>query len=95
MNRSASIALALAGCLLQCTLSANAQKNQGDVTGIAREIGKPPIEHITGELVRIETKHCEQATGHADIGTHLFLTSNENDPEINIYLGAADAEGGR
>ncbi len=91
MNRLSGILIAMAGCLLLCTLPVIAQKGQGDATGIAREIEKPPIEHITGELLRIETGPCEQTTGHAYIGTHLYLKSDENGQVLNIHLGAAYA----
>ncbi len=91
MNYTAGITTLLAGLLLLTAFPANAQRGQGDLTGIARESERPPVETVTGELLRIETGPCENTTGHAYVGTHLFLETGASDEPLNIHLGAAYA----
>ena len=80
----------LAGFLLLVSYSANAQRGQGDLTGMGMESDKPPLVMISGELDHIKTGPCENTTGHAYIGTHLFLKTEVGTLQ-NIHLGAAYA----
>ena len=80
----------LAGLLLVVVYSANAQRGQGDLTGMGMESDKPPLVMISGELDHIKTGPCENTTGHAYIGTHLFLKTEVGTLQ-NIHLGAAYA----
>ena len=91
MNYTTGITTLLAGLLLLTAFPANAQKGQGDLTGMGREVEQPPVETVTGELLRIETGPCENTTGHAYIGTHLFIETGEYDEPLNVHLGAANA----
>lgn len=91
MNHTTGISILLAGVLLLSAFPANAQKGQGDPTGIAREPGQPPVETVTGELLRIETGPCENSTGHAYVGTHLFLENGAGDEPLNVHLGPSYA----
>jgi hypothetical protein len=77
--------------LLACVISVNAQKGIGNLTGIGQETEKPPIVSLSGELVEIKTGPCENTTGRAYIGTHLYLKSAANENLLNIHLGAAYA----
>lgn len=81
----------LASLILLMTISVNAQRGQGDLTGMAQQAEKPELVTISGVLDYIKTGPCESATGHAYIGTHLFLQSGEDETLINIHLGAAYA----
>lgn len=76
----------LTGMLFLLSLSVYAQKGLGDSTGIARGLVQPEIELIEGTLDQIKTGPCEHATGHAYIGTHLFIKSGENDQLLNVHL---------
>jgi hypothetical protein len=79
------------GIVLFCAHPANAQKGIGNVYGIGQQQVLPDVETITGELVEIKTGPCENTTGYAVIGTHLFLKNNVNETVYNIHLGAAYA----
>lgn len=81
----------LAGLLMLLTYSANAQRGQGDLTGMGMESDKPQLIMISGELDHIKTGPCENTTGHAYIGTHLFLQTGDSETLMNIHLGAAYA----
>lgn len=67
-----------------------AQKGTGDSIGVSRALLKPQIELIEGTLDSMKTGPCENTTGDAYIGTHLFLTT-DNNKLLNIHLGAAYA----
>ena len=81
----------LAGLLLLVVYSAHAQRGQGDLTGMGMESDKPQLVMISGELDHIKTGPCENTTGQAYIGTHLFLRTGDGDTMHNIHLGAAYA----
>ena len=73
------------------TASAYAQRGLGNASGMARGYIQPDIVSIEGTLDHIKTGPCEQATGYAYIGTHLFLQSEGTEELVNIHLGAAFA----
>ncbi len=79
------------GIVLVCTIPVNAQKGIGNVYGIGQQQILPDIESISGELIEIKTGPCENTTGYAIIGTHLFVKSSASEPVYNIHLGAAYA----
>ncbi len=81
----------LTALVLLTVIPAHAQKGQGDLTGVARGHELPSVEAITGELLRIETGPCESTTGHAYVGTHIFLATDESEEPLNIHLGASYA----
>lgn len=76
---------------LMLTASAYAQRGLGNASGMARGYLQPEIVSIEGTLDHIKTGPCEQATGYAYIGTHLFLQSENSDELLNVHLGAAFA----
>ncbi len=81
----------LTALVLLTVIPANAQIGQGDLTGVARGSVLPSVETISGELLRIETGPCESTTGHAYVGTHIFLATDESEEPLNIHLGASYA----
>jgi hypothetical protein len=81
----------LTGLILLMVYSVNAQRGQGDLTGIGMELEKPQLVLISGKLDHIKTGPCENTTGHAYIGTHLFLQTGNGDALYNIHLGATYA----
>ncbi len=83
--------LAFTGLILWIALPVSAQRGLGNQTGLAREWVKPDIETVRGELDHIKTGPCENTTGHAYIGTHLFLKAGDGDQLFNVHLGPADA----
>lgn len=83
--------LALAGLILMTSFSVHAQKGQGDLTGVSRQGITPSIDTRIGKLDHIKIGPCENTTGHAYIGTHLFLKTGDDDQLLNIHLGAAYA----
>lgn len=78
-----------------CTLyavPAMAQRGMGDTTGIARQVyqgetEKPEIETLTGTLVAVESKPCENTTGRAFVGTHLLIEEDSESEPWNVHLG--------
>ena len=91
MKLTAYVLIIIAGVVLAANPAAFAQKGQGDETGMARQGVQPEIEVISGELDRVETGPCENTTGRAVIGTHIFIKSEEDGEVYNIHLGAAHA----
>ncbi|MDZ7717878.1 MAG: hypothetical protein U5K72_03535 [Balneolaceae bacterium] len=83
--------ISVLGFILFTVMPVSAQKGVGDATGIAREVEKPAIESFEGVLEQIKTGPCEHTTGHAYIGTHLFLKTGNSNQILNIHLGAAYA----
>jgi len=77
----------LAGAL---TPLAYGQKGMGDPTGVARQSPKPKLESFSGTVVAVETKRCEKTTGHALVGTHILLKTEQGE-NLNVHLGWADA----
>lgn len=88
---SAQLILLAAGLLILSVATADAQRGRGNPTGMGQELVKPDIVEISGELVEIKTGPCEQTTGHAIIGTHLFIRENTDGTLLNIHLGDATA----
>lgn len=78
----------LLGTLLVLIFSSAApgQRGMGDDEGIARQMLKPHLVHISGKLQEIKTHPCENTTGNADLGTHLIL-KDKQDRELNVHLG--------
>jgi hypothetical protein len=72
--------------LLIWSFTAHAQRGMGDSEGVAQQILKPCLVHVSGRLQEIKTHPCENTTGKADLGTHLILKDNQ-DQELNIHLG--------
>lgn len=91
MNTQIKTIFTLAGLIMLMAVSANAQRGQGDLTGMAQRAELPELVTISGVLDYIKTGPCESATGHAYIGTHLFLQSGVDETLWNIHLGAAYA----
>lgn len=81
----------IAGLLFVGATAVDAQKGQGNLTGMGQELVKPMIVELSGELVDIKTGPCEHTTGHAIIGTHLFIRDAATDRVVNIHMGAAYA----
>jgi len=88
---STKLVMFVAGLLIVSVSTVNAQKGQGSQTGIGQYSVKPETVVLSGELVSIKTGPCEHTTGHAIIGTHLFIRNNVDNRVINIHLGDADA----
>jgi len=76
------------GTLLVLIFSSAApgQRGMGDSVGVAQQMLKPSLVHISGKLKEIKTHPCENTTGQADLGTHLILKDNEGQ-ELNVHLG--------
>lgn len=91
MNIYLKIGGVLTGMMLMLNLSVFAQKGVGDSNGVARSGIQPAIVVLQGSLDHIKTGPCEHTTGHAIIGTHLFINTDESDQVVNIHLGAAYA----
>jgi len=91
MKAIPQILVILASITLTFAYPANGQKGIGTLTGMGHETDKPSIEKFIGELVEIKTGPCENTTGHAYIGTHLYVKSAVNENLLNIHLGAAYA----
>ncbi|MCP4610853.1 MAG: hypothetical protein GY845_19260 [Planctomycetes bacterium] len=72
--------------LLMWSFAAQAQRGVGDGEGVAQQMLKPPLVHISGKLKEIKSHPCENSTGKADLGTHLIL-KNKQGRELNIHLG--------
>lgn len=79
------------GLIFILNLPVFAQKGIGDSNGVARSAVQPTIIEVEGSLDHIKTGPCEHTTGHAIIGTHLFIDTDENDQLVNVHLGAAYA----
>lgn len=91
MCSNSKVLILAVGITLCCFWSALAQKGAGNFTGMGQEPEKPSVITITGELVEIKTGPCENTTGHAYIGTHLYVKSTDYGNLLNIHLGAAYA----
>lgn len=91
LNYSTQLILLAAGLLILSVATADAQRGRGNFIGMGQELVKPDIVELSGELVEIKTGPCEQTTGHALIGTHLFIRENTDGPLMNIHLGDANA----
>lgn len=81
----------LAAAFLISSNPAFAQRGLGHEEGIGRDNLQPEIVSVEGTLDHIKTGPCENTTGKAYIGTHLFLKSEEFDELVNVHLGAAFA----
>ena len=79
------------GIVITCINPVFAQKGIGSQTGLGQESEKPVIIAITGELMGMKTGPCENTTGDAYIGTHLFVKKTGTENLLNIHLGAAYA----
>ena len=77
----------LAGVL---TPPAYGQRGMGDPIGVARQITKPELATFSGEIVAVESKPCEETSGHGRVGTHI-LVKTEKGENLNVHLGWADA----
>ena len=84
---SLAIVALLAGVL---TPFAYGQRGMGDPTGVARQIPRPELVTLSGEVVAVETKPCEKTTGHGVVGTHILLKTEKGE-SLNVHLGWADA----
>jgi len=73
--------------LLQVS-AATGQRGMGDWEGVAQQMLKPSLVHISGKLQEIKTHPCENTTGKADQGTHLILKDKQG-RELNVHLGPA------
>lgn len=91
LKYSTRLILLAAGLLILSVATADAQRGRGNFTGLGQELVKPDIIELSGELVEIKTGPCEQTTGRAIIGTHLFIQENADGPLMNIHLGDAAA----
>lgn len=89
LKYSTHLFLLTTGLLILSVATADAQRGRGNFTGMGQELVKPDIVEFSGELVEIETGPCEQTTGRAIIGTHLFIQQNSDGPIMNIHLGDA------
>ena len=69
---------------------AHGQRGRGEAEGLARQGATPEMVTVSGVLERIETGPCERTTGHAYIGTHLFIRVDD-ETLINTHLGSAEA----
>jgi len=78
----------LLGTLLALIFSSTAlaQRGMGDGEGVAQQMVKPRLVHISGKLQEIKIHPCENTTGKADLGTHLILKDKEG-RELNVHLG--------
>jgi len=85
------ILVIMASITLTFAYPANGQKGTGSLTGMGQETVKPSIEKFIGELVEIKTGPCENTTGHAYIGTHLYVKNSTDGQVLNVHLGAAYA----
>ncbi len=90
MKRHSLTILAATGLILLATGVVEAQRGRGASTGMGHEVIKPEIVTVSGTLERIETGPCQRTTGHAFIGTHLYLRADTG-RLLNIHLGAAYA----
>lgn len=81
----------LTGLLLLLNIPAFAQKGLGDSTGMARSGEQPAFVMLEGTLDHIKTGPCEHTTGHAVVGTHLFIDMEDREDLLNVHLGAAYA----
>lgn len=91
LKHSAGLILLTTLLLILSAATADAQRGRGNVSGMGQEWVKPDIIELTGELVEIRTGPCEQTTGRAVIGTHLFIRNHTDGEIINIHLGDAKA----
>lgn len=91
LKYSVQFILLAAGLLILSVTTADAQRGRGNFTGMGQELVKPDVIELSGELVEIKTGPCEQTTGHAVIGTHLFIRENADSQTLNIHLGDAKA----
>ena len=66
------------------------QRGMGDGNGVAQQMLKPSLVHISGNLKEIKTHPCENTTGKADLGTHLILKDKQG-RELNVHLGPTPA----
>jgi hypothetical protein len=70
--------------------AAPGQRGMGDGVGVAQQMLKPSLVHISGKLQEIKTHPCENTTGQADLGIHLILKDKQG-RELNVHLGPAPA----
>jgi hypothetical protein len=66
------------------------QRGMGDSEGIARQMLKPHLVHISGKLQEIKVHPCANTTGKADLGIHLILKDKQG-RELNVHLGPTPA----
>lgn len=92
--RSITAVIATLSLLAVSATDLAAQRGMGQNTGVARQM-LPPEQLVTfsGTLADIVTGPCELTTGHAVIGTHIFLDTPEGE-RLNVHLGAAYAVSG-
>jgi hypothetical protein len=72
--------------VLNFSSAAPGQRGMGKGVGVAQQILKPSLVHISGKLHEIKTHPCENTTGRANLGTHLILKDKQG-RELNIHLG--------
>jgi hypothetical protein len=75
--------------VLSWTGAAPGQLGMGDGKGVAQQRLNPLLVRISGRLQQVSTHPCENTTGKAVLGTHLFL-KDKNGLELNIHLGPAN-----
>jgi hypothetical protein len=85
--RTILMSLGLALMMLVPASLAVAQRGTGARDGVARQLVKPEVVSIAGELKEIRTGPCQHTTGRSPIGTHLILTVGQE--ELNVHLGPA------
>jgi hypothetical protein len=69
---------------------AMAQRGVGRTRGVASQADKPVVVTVKGTVLEVQTEPCESTTGHALVGTH-FLLETEQGKQLNIHLGPAEA----
>jgi hypothetical protein len=67
---------------------AQAQRGQGDPSGVARQAVKPEVVSLSGKVLTVETGPCPSTTGRALAGTHLWVKTQGK--KLNIHLGPAE-----
>ncbi|MEY6433058.1 hypothetical protein ABC977_11645 [Thioalkalicoccus limnaeus] len=74
---------------LFAAVNAWAQRGVGDDTGVARWPEQPAIQRIAGRVSDVKIAQCEQTTGRADVGAHVFVDTDDG-RTLNVHLGPFD-----
>ncbi len=92
MKRSLVAVAALALVGISISSEALGQRGMGEPEGVARQMDKPGIVHLSGTIREVKMEACKMTTGRSQEGTHIVLTTSSGDA-VEIHLGPADEVG--
>ena len=90
MNRFQVSAVAVVIACGPAVYAVLAQRGVGELQGVARQVAKPKVVSLSGEVVEVKTGSCKMTTGRSPAGTH-FVMKTSGGTTLEVHLGPAAA----